>query len=313
MGQETHLLFIDFSKTYDKVQHNLLFEKMSRMNIDNEIILFPKEIYRKNESCVRYDGKLSEGFPRSIGVKQGCPAFPPLFNIFMSDLLGNMSGVYCNNEEVKGLLFADDAVIISESIESMEATVRSLEVRCDKNKMQLNIEKYGYMIVNGNTEGTLSINGHLFLCVAEYTYLGLPFTQSMNIMRIISDRRDKVNRALFSMQNFLCKKYIMWPLKIKLVKSVLISIATYGTELYDMAADRVKPLQQVVDKALKMTCLVGAGTNLQSLYKKLRVFTIEERSDRLRRRALLKWKHSKTYISGLIRRPAILRKSTWVT
>lgn len=190
MGQETHLLFIDFVRAYDKVLPNLY---LKRMQMEHDIILFLKEIYRKNESCIRHDGKLCESFSQSIGVKQGCPASPLLFNIFITDLLKNMSGVYCNGEEIKCLLFADDAGIIADSIESMEANVEKLEMWCNKNKMKLNFDKRGYMIVNGNTEYILLMNRQALSCVTEYTYLSLPFTASMNIMRIIYDRRDKTN------------------------------------------------------------------------------------------------------------------------
>lgn len=73
-----------------------------------------------------------------------------------------MSGVYCNSEEIRGLLFADDAVIIAHSIYSMEANVEKLEMWCNKNKMKLDIDKCEYMIVNGYTEYTLLIIGGYF-------------------------------------------------------------------------------------------------------------------------------------------------------
>lgn len=55
-----------------------------------------------------------------------------------------------------------------------------------------------------------------------------------------------------------------------------------------MTAYKIRPMQQAVDKSLRIKCLVGKGTNCGSLYKEVRVPDIEERSDRLRMRALLK-------------------------
>lgn len=184
--------------------------------------------------------------------------------------------------------------MITENRLFMERNIEALDKWCGANGMYLNINKCGYMVVNGANDQLLSFRNEAFPSVTEYTYLGVPFTNTLNIMRVIQDRKDKARRALFGMQGFLCNRNIIWPLKIKLIKSVLVPVATYASELYGMAASRVKPLQQVVDKGLRMASLTRRNVNLVSLYEELKIDSIENRTDKHRARALFKWRKSRT-------------------
>ncbi|ELQ76887.1 U4/U6-associated splicing factor PRP4, transposable element containing protein, partial [Trachipleistophora hominis] len=75
---------------------------------------------------------------------------------------------------------------------------------------------------------------------------------------VIRDRKEKAVRAYHEMRPFLIRKFVPAPIKMLLVKSVLLPIATYGCELYGMSTARLAPLQRVTDHALKDVLSCGS-------------------------------------------------------
>ena len=53
---------------------------------------------------------------------------------------------------IAGLLFADDAVIFSESKNEMILALDKIKAWCDRWKMNININKCGYMVANTDNE-----------------------------------------------------------------------------------------------------------------------------------------------------------------
>merc|ERR1712035_211282 len=92
----------------------------------------------------------SVSFPVNAGVRQGCVLAPSLFNTCMGWVLGKVSdrshcGAFVGDSKVSDLVFADDAVILAESLEVLvmalevlheEAKPLGLEVSWAKTKVQ---------------------------------------------------------------------------------------------------------------------------------------------------------------------------------
>ena len=60
------------------------------------------------------------------GVKQGCPKFPCLFNVFINDILesGGMIGVDLASllERIDGVMFVDDLALLVDNLEELQAS-----------------------------------------------------------------------------------------------------------------------------------------------------------------------------------------------
>ncbi len=76
------------------------------------------------KSCVSNNGYLSDFFPISRGVRQGCPLSPYLFIIaieILSQSIKNeneIKGVQMYNIELKNTMFADDATFMTDGSKS---------------------------------------------------------------------------------------------------------------------------------------------------------------------------------------------------
>ena len=61
-------------------------EKLWRV-LDEYGVKAIRSLYAGNQACVRVSGRLSEWFPISQGVRQGCVLSPWLFNVFMDRIM----------------------------------------------------------------------------------------------------------------------------------------------------------------------------------------------------------------------------------
>jgi hypothetical protein len=132
----TYAGFIDIRKAYDTIPHELLFSKPEANGITGHMLSFLKALYVDNSVQVKNGeapGILSDSIPIERGLRQGCPAFPILFNIFINDMYDGVEGLGCEVPDcvdmldsrlplrVPGQLFADDTVGLAPSLDNLHA------------------------------------------------------------------------------------------------------------------------------------------------------------------------------------------------
>ena len=110
-NNDIDLIFTDFSKAFDKVDHGILFQKLYRIGIRGQIFNVLQSFITGRTQKVRVMNELSNEFKLSSGVPQGSLLSPLLFLIFINDLPD-----ICN--QMIPLLFADDAKFLSIGLKS---------------------------------------------------------------------------------------------------------------------------------------------------------------------------------------------------
>ena len=80
------LVFLDASKAFDRVNHSILFGKLSNRGIPRYVIRILSYWYENQQMCVRWGGTYSTFFCVTNGVRQGSILSPYLFNIYVDDL-----------------------------------------------------------------------------------------------------------------------------------------------------------------------------------------------------------------------------------
>lgn len=100
---QTDSIFLDFAKAFDKVPHQRLLLKLSKLNLHPNIFRWLEEFLTNRSQSVYLNGHLSKPLPVTSGVPQGSVLGPLLFLIYINDLPLHVS---CNIR-----MFADDCVI----------------------------------------------------------------------------------------------------------------------------------------------------------------------------------------------------------
>ena len=100
------VIYVDFAKAFDKVDHLILLQKLSHIGIRGKLLQWIRCFLDNRSQSVVVEGVSSDRKDVLSGVAQGSVIGPILFLIFISDIDTNMS--HCNASS-----FADDTRLLS--------------------------------------------------------------------------------------------------------------------------------------------------------------------------------------------------------
>ena len=139
-GNEVDSIYIDYSKAFDKVDHNLLLEKLQHYGVNGKYIAWIESFLKGRSQTVYINGACSYPTPVSSGVPQGSVLGPLLFIIFINDLPDTLLHSHI-------LTFADDTKLIKEIYKSDDNSLLQNDLInvinwSHENRMTLNDEKF---------------------------------------------------------------------------------------------------------------------------------------------------------------------------
>lgn len=113
------MVFIDLAKAFDTVSHRHLAAVLTHRKVDPLIIDLIMDSYRGCRTRVRTSNGDIKGIAMKVGVKQGDPMSPHLFNLAIDPLLLMLEergvGFGQGTGKVTVLAYADDLVLLSNS------------------------------------------------------------------------------------------------------------------------------------------------------------------------------------------------------
>jgi len=85
-GQSVCIVFIDFTKAFDRVDHNVLMSKLVALHLPNTIVRWVHSYLLHRRQRVKVGHVLSDWLPQTAGMPQGSYLGPLTFAILIASL-----------------------------------------------------------------------------------------------------------------------------------------------------------------------------------------------------------------------------------
>ena len=272
-------IFMDFSKAFDCLDHELLLKKLNHYGIRGITNQWFKSYLSNRSQFVSVNGTNSIALPVTHGVPQGSILGPLLFLIFINDFPNS-------NPFFKFNLFADDSTLTCKLNNSNESFMKSrLEVELESvyswlkmNKIKINLDKSKFMTFSYGKKYELTSlkfgNGSI-TSTESIKFLGIMVDNHLNFKNHTSSICTKISRVvglLFRLNNILPVETLL-----TLYSTLLVPHLLYGIEIWHGALrgnhDRIFKLQK---KAIRAINSLGYNHHTNDFFKSMDILKLED-------------------------------------
>ena len=252
-------IFVDFSKAFDTINHNILLKKLGYYGIRGVALDLMTDYLRNRKQYVYLDQTtFSELNIITTGVPQGSVLGPFLFIVYLNDIIYiqcDCQGPVCLNSDCKDknllILFADDCnTFISES--SLEGVYKKanlflerLKKYIDANFLHINLKKSKYVLFKPpkskkglEKDLQLSYDGTALEQVTSIRFLGVIIEETLSwskqINHVIS-KVSQVNGVLYKLRKSAPKNILKC-----VYNSLVQSHLSFGVTIWGCGGDQVK-------------------------------------------------------------------------
>ena len=161
------VVYLDFAKAFDRVDHTILLTKLKSMGISGKVLCWIHDFLTGRKHVVRVDGQLSSEGNVESGVPQGSSLGPLLFLILIADIDDCL-------EFASATSFADDTRILAEitresNCGDMQDDLIRIYNWANDNNMKFNNTKFELMSFSGKSRNLHKPTQHGFTYPCYYT------------------------------------------------------------------------------------------------------------------------------------------------
>ena len=271
-GEVPVAIFIDLSKAFDTLDHDILLYKLKCYGLTGNSINLLKGYLTNRQQYVHYDNTDSNFLKITTGVPQGSILGPLLFLIYMND-------IHKSSNLFHFILFADDTTLITKNAiyntDSINAELAKLSIWFKVNKLSLNVSKSKFMVFRSARKQTpiplIQIDNNVIECVENFNFLGLIINKQLKWNDHIDHIVLKISRIIGVLTRL--KNHIPLNILITLYNSLLLPHINYSLIVWGHQPSKLTNLQK---KCIRIITKNKMFAHTDPLFKNLHILKAED-------------------------------------
>ena len=254
-------LFLDLSKAFDTLHHDILLAKLEHYGIRGIVLQLFKSFLSGRSQSVRVGNTTSDPLPVSCGVPQGSTLGPLLFLLYINDIVNLPSG--SDSCSIRFILFADDTSIFVSGRSAPEVQwiidklMSLLKQYFDANFLHVNTSKTKFMHFSSPqspyfpSQFIFCYDGTMIEQVKQFKFLGIEISDSLTWEAHIKSVSTKLHRNLGSI--YRLRKSLPNQLKIPVYYALFQSHINYGISVWGSGGcmNKLEPIFKAQKNALR--------------------------------------------------------------
>ena len=282
------MIYLDYAKAFDKVDHGVLLNKLKNFGICSKLVEWLHSFLTNRRQHVRIPGGVSKGDNVLSGVPQGTVLGPVLFLVLISDISSNVSSNITS--------FADDTKVFATindptDCDNLQSDLDTIYLWSSENNMMFNQEKFQYISYHMGDPSKinniyLSPDLNILPKSGEVKDLGILMSENCEFDNHIATVVKKCSRLCgWILRTFSTRSK---PVLLTLFKSLVIPHLDYGSQLWSpfqvKSINALERVQRVFTKHIDGMHNLSYAERLKSLG----IYSLQRRRDRYM--AIYMWK-----------------------
>ena len=212
-------------------------DRLNQVGISGLFLKNIESMYQRTKYSVKYKDGYLDALDSNLGLRQGCPLSPMLFNLYIDNISEifdeKCDPVIIQDIKINHFLYADDLALVSITPEGLQNCLDATYAFSVIKDLSINISKSKTMIFNlaGRLiKKSFTVNGEELEPVQTFCYLGFDFKPSGTVKCAMNTLYDKACKGMRPLMCTIARFNIPVKTSLNLFHTYISPIMLYNVE-----------------------------------------------------------------------------------